>query len=99
MDTKQDVVPPTSGGEPLQSASPAGVLCPAEGLLGVENGVHQSGHHEQRIMPRCQVLGCEADLSSLPGYWQRHRVCVPHSRDAGLEVAGVLQRWCQVRVL
>ncbi|KAI4348759.1 hypothetical protein L6164_009441 [Bauhinia variegata] len=45
--------------------------------------------------PRCQVEGCEADLSDAKAYYSRHKVCGMHSKSSKVIVAGLEQRFCQ----
>ncbi|KAH7291229.1 hypothetical protein KP509_29G007700 [Ceratopteris richardii] len=46
-------------------------------------------------VPRCQVEGCNLDLSSSKDYHRRHKVCEPHSKAGKVVVAGLEQRFCQ----
>lgn len=45
--------------------------------------------------PRCQVEGCNADLSDAKAYYSRHKVCGMHSKSPTVIVAGLEQRFCQ----
>lgn len=45
--------------------------------------------------PRCQVQGCNADLSGAKAYYSRHKVCAMHSKSPTVIVAGLEQRFCQ----
>ncbi|KAF9616629.1 hypothetical protein IFM89_030798 [Coptis chinensis] len=45
--------------------------------------------------PRCQVEGCNFDLSSSKDYHRRHRVCETHSKCPRVVVAGLERRFCQ----
>ncbi|KAM0990367.1 hypothetical protein ACFX2I_008902 [Malus domestica] len=45
--------------------------------------------------PRCQVEGCEVDLSGAKPYYSRHKVCGLHSKTPTVIVAGLEQRFCQ----
>ncbi|QCE05203.1 Transcription factor [Vigna unguiculata] len=45
--------------------------------------------------PRCQVQGCNADLSGAKAYYSRHKVCAMHSKSPMVIVAGLEQRFCQ----
>ncbi|KAE9592277.1 putative transcription factor SBP family [Lupinus albus] len=45
--------------------------------------------------PRCQVQGCNADLSDAKLYHRRHKVCEFHSKAATVIAAGLTQRFCQ----
>ncbi|XP_024398587.1 uncharacterized protein [Physcomitrium patens] len=46
-------------------------------------------------IPRCQVQGCDADLSCCKDYHKRHKVCEMHSKAATAIAAGIEQRFCQ----
>ncbi|CAA2999411.1 squamosa promoter-binding 9 [Olea europaea subsp. europaea] len=54
------------------------------------SGVVQGGQ-----LPRCQVEGCEADLSGAKAYYSSHKVCGTHSKSPKVIVAGIEQRFCQ----
>jgi hypothetical protein len=45
--------------------------------------------------PRCQVEGCDVDLSGYKTYYCRHKVCSMHSKAPRVVVAGLEQRFCQ----
>ncbi|EEF47459.1 squamosa promoter-binding-like protein 2 [Ricinus communis] len=45
--------------------------------------------------PRCQVEGCNLDLSSAKDYHRKHRVCENHSKCPKVIVAGLERRFCQ----
>ncbi|XP_042753409.1 squamosa promoter-binding-like protein 3 [Lactuca sativa] len=45
--------------------------------------------------PRCQVEGCNLDLSSSKDYHRRHRICANHSKSPKVIVAGMERRFCQ----
>ncbi|XP_021770402.1 squamosa promoter-binding-like protein 17 [Chenopodium quinoa] len=45
--------------------------------------------------PRCQVEGCNTDLSDAKTYYSRHKVCGMHSKSPIVIVAGIEQRFCQ----
>ncbi|KAJ9554571.1 hypothetical protein OSB04_018616 [Centaurea solstitialis] len=44
---------------------------------------------------RCQVEGCNLDLSSSKDYHRKHRVCERHSKCPKVIVGGVERRFCQ----
>ncbi|KAG8373006.1 hypothetical protein BUALT_Bualt12G0126100 [Buddleja alternifolia] len=44
---------------------------------------------------RCQVAGCEADISELKGYHKRHRVCLCCANASEVVVDGESKRYCQ----
>lgn len=45
--------------------------------------------------PRCQVEGCNVDLTGLKTYYCRHKVCGMHSKFPKVIVGGLEQRFCQ----
>ncbi|KFK26119.1 squamosa promoter-binding-like protein 7 [Arabis alpina] len=44
---------------------------------------------------RCQVPGCEADISELKGYHKRHRVCLQCANAKSVLLDGENKRYCQ----
>ncbi|KAF7837176.1 squamosa promoter-binding-like protein 7 isoform X2 [Senna tora] len=44
---------------------------------------------------RCQVPGCEADISELKGYHRRHRVCLRCANASTVMLDGEAKRYCQ----
>ncbi|KAG8370098.1 hypothetical protein BUALT_Bualt14G0082200 [Buddleja alternifolia] len=44
---------------------------------------------------RCQVSGCEADISELKGYHKRHRVCLRCANASSVLLDGENKRYCQ----
>ncbi|XP_010556133.1 PREDICTED: squamosa promoter-binding-like protein 10 isoform X2 [Tarenaya hassleriana] len=46
-------------------------------------------------VPRCQVEGCDLDLSSAKDYHRKHRVCESHSKCPRVIVCGLERRFCQ----
>nr|AMR58257.1 squamosa promoter-binding-like protein 2 [Oncidium hybrid cultivar] len=49
----------------------------------------------QQKAPRCQVEGCNLDLTGVKAYYCRHKVCGMHSKSPRVIVAGLEQRFCQ----
>ncbi|XP_073025393.1 squamosa promoter-binding-like protein 7 isoform X2 [Primulina eburnea] len=47
------------------------------------------------IVVRCQVPGCEADISQLKGYHKRHRVCLQCANASVVVLDEVSKRYCQ----
>ncbi|PON54986.1 SBP-box transcription factor [Trema orientale] len=47
------------------------------------------------LVPRCQVEGCNLDLSSAKDYHRKHRICETHSKTPRVIVGGVERRFCQ----
>ncbi|XP_056850108.1 squamosa promoter-binding-like protein 2 isoform X2 [Raphanus sativus] len=45
--------------------------------------------------PRCQVEGCNLDLSSAKDYHRKHRICGNHSKSPNVVVSGEERRFCQ----
>lgn len=73
------------------SSSPVtGTPAPTTSKKGRGGGVVQG-----RQPSRCQVEGCEADLSDVKAYYSRHKVCATHSKSPVVIVAGLEQRFCQ----
>nr|AUT77177.1 squamosa promoter-binding-like protein 2 [Fraxinus mandshurica] len=46
-------------------------------------------------IPRCQVEGCNIDLSVAKDYHRKHRVCNSHSKCPKVIVGGLERRFCQ----
>ncbi|KAK6122633.1 hypothetical protein DH2020_043632 [Rehmannia glutinosa] len=44
---------------------------------------------------RCQVPGCEVDISELKGYHKRHRVCLQCANASAVALDGESKRYCQ----
>ncbi|XP_066353054.1 squamosa promoter-binding-like protein 14 isoform X4 [Miscanthus floridulus] len=44
---------------------------------------------------RCQVDGCNVDLTDVKPYYCRHKVCKMHSKEPRVVVNGLEQRFCQ----
>ncbi|KAJ7955020.1 Squamosa promoter-binding-like protein [Quillaja saponaria] len=44
---------------------------------------------------RCQIPGCEADISELKGYHRRHRVCLRCANASTVVLDGETKRYCQ----
>ncbi|GFP81884.1 squamosa promoter-binding-like protein 7 [Phtheirospermum japonicum] len=44
---------------------------------------------------RCQVPGCEVDISELKGYHKRHRVCLRCANASSVVLDGESKRYCQ----
>ncbi|KAJ3677652.1 hypothetical protein LUZ60_003376 [Juncus effusus] len=54
-----------------------------------------AGPSGQQAVPRCQVEGCNEDLSGTKAYYCRHKVCGMHSKAPRVIVSGMEQRFCQ----
>ncbi|XP_074310030.1 squamosa promoter-binding-like protein 2 [Silene latifolia] len=46
-------------------------------------------------IPRCQVEGCNAELSSAKEYHRKHKVCESHSKSSRVVINGHERRFCQ----
>ncbi|XP_071737521.1 squamosa promoter-binding-like protein 9 [Rutidosis leptorrhynchoides] len=68
------------GGGPVKKGRTSG------GSGGVQGGLQP---------PRCQVEGCNLDLSDAKTYYSRHKVCGAHSKTPKVIVNGLEQRFCQ----
>ncbi|XVF02769.1 hypothetical protein REPUB_Repub04eG0202500 [Reevesia pubescens] len=44
---------------------------------------------------RCQVEGCNLDISSAKDYHRKHRVCESHSKSPKVVIGGLERRFCQ----
>ncbi|KAF5785793.1 putative transcription factor SBP family [Helianthus annuus] len=64
-----------------------------KGRTVAQGGSGQGGYGPQP--PRCQVEGCNLDLSDAKTYYSRHKVCGAHSKTAKVIVNGLEQRFCQ----
>ncbi|KAF5754145.1 putative transcription factor SBP family [Helianthus annuus] len=51
--------------------------------------------NKSMAVSRCQVEGCNLDLSSAKEYHKKHRVCENHSKALKVVVAGLERRFCQ----
>lgn len=50
---------------------------------------------QSTLVPRCQVEGCNLDLSSAKDYHRKHRICESHSKFPKVIVGGMECRFCQ----
>ncbi|RRT79479.1 hypothetical protein B296_00008854 [Ensete ventricosum] len=82
----------SSSKTPSAPATEAGTLPPP---TKKGKGVAQGGQHQP---PRCQVEGCNVDLTGTKAYYCRHKVCGMHSKAPKVMVAGLEQRFCQQRL-
>ncbi|KAJ4758752.1 Squamosa promoter-binding-like protein 17 [Rhynchospora pubera] len=81
---------PNSSKSPIET--PAVVLEPAAVPGRKSKG---AGSSSQPQAPRCQVEGCNEDLSGTKAYYCRHKVCALHSKAPRVIVGGIEQRFCQ----
>nr|GMD53119.1 squamosa promoter-binding-like protein 12 [Ipomoea batatas] len=56
---------------------------------------HEKPSSQSATIPRCQVEGCNIDLSSAKEYHRKHRVCESHSKYPKVIVGGLERRFCQ----
>ncbi|KAK4744375.1 hypothetical protein SAY87_010687 [Trapa incisa] len=67
-----------------------------EGLPGKKRTrTHRSGSGSGSGSARCQVPGCEADISELKGYHRRHRVCLHCANAPSVMLEDETKRYCQ----
>ncbi|KAK9063536.1 hypothetical protein SSX86_017406 [Deinandra increscens subsp. villosa] len=55
----------------------------------------KSSSGQSTPISRCQVEGCNLDLSSAKEYHRKHKVCESHSKSPKVIVAGLERRFCQ----
>ncbi|XP_062195862.1 squamosa promoter-binding-like protein 14 isoform X2 [Phragmites australis] len=90
-----------AGGSSSGSASapppPSSSPKPASGApSGGKKGKGAAGGALASSAPaRCQVEGCNLDLSGAKAYYCRHKVCAMHSKAPRVVVNGLEQRFCQ----
>nr|AGI62050.1 SQUAMOSA promoter-binding-like 2 [Erycina pusilla] len=63
--------------------------------LATKKGKSVASVGGQQKAPRCQVEGCNLDLTGVKAYYCRHKVCGMHSKSPRVVVAGLEQRFCQ----
>ncbi|KAJ0544992.1 putative RNA-directed DNA polymerase transcription factor SBP family [Helianthus annuus] len=66
---------------------------PVPSVVSAGKKVKQSG--QSTLVSRCQVEGCNLDLSSAKEYHRKHKVCEGHSKSPKVIVAGLERRFCQ----
>ncbi|KAI3812414.1 hypothetical protein L1987_17122 [Smallanthus sonchifolius] len=64
-------------------------------ISSVSNVKKVKSSHKSTSISRCQVEGCNLDLSSSKEYHRKHRVCENHSKSLKVVVAGLERRFCQ----
>ncbi|KAL9240859.1 hypothetical protein vseg_015032 [Gypsophila vaccaria] len=75
--------------------------CPElDALIKAEEEESGPGKKRARVgrtpgLARCQVPGCEADITQLKGYHRRHRVCLACANAASVLIDGETKRYCQ----
>ncbi|GAV63375.1 SBP domain-containing protein [Cephalotus follicularis] len=76
--------------------------CPEVDALMEEEAEVLPGKKRARVgrsgpgnVARCQVAGCEADISELKGYHKRHKVCLRCAHASAVLIDGETKRYCQ----
>lgn len=73
--------------------------CPELDALLEDNGLPEKKRartsRASSSSARCQVPGCEVDISALKGYHRRHRVCLRCANSATVLFDGQAKRYCQ----
>ncbi|CAK7332905.1 unnamed protein product [Dovyalis caffra] len=75
--------------------------CPEMDALLLEEESAMPGKKRVRVaragwsIARCQVPGCEVDISELKGYHRRHRVCLGCANATAVALDGQTKRYCQ----
>lgn len=87
--------PPKSGGGSSSSSSAVAAAVSGGSVPSTPPKKGRSGAVHGGQPPRCQVEGCNADLSDAKAYYSRHKVCGMHSKSPKVIVAGLEQRFCQ----
>lgn len=64
-----------------------------EGVPGKKRA--RTTNRTPRGASRCQVPGCEADITELKGYHRRHRVCLRCAHASAVVLDGETKRYCQ----
>ena len=82
--------PATQQPSPPQAASPR-----AASGGGGRRGRAAGGPSPAPAPARCQVDGCNVDLTDVKPYYCRHKVCKMHSKEPRVVVNGLEQRFCQ----
>jgi SBP domain len=80
-----------SSKQPVQTQA----LVPEQAPVPGKKSKGMGGSSSQQQTPRCQVEGCNEDLSGTKAYYCRHKVCALHSKAPRVVVAGIEQRFCQ----
>lgn len=64
-------------------------------ISSISTGKKVKSSCQSTPIPRCQVEGCNLDLSSAKEYHRKHRVCESHSKCPRVVVGGLERRFCQ----
>ncbi|KAI0528840.1 hypothetical protein KFK09_001383 [Dendrobium nobile] len=62
---------------------------------GMKNGKRGLEQANNLNHPKCQVEGCDADLSQCKDYHRRHKVCEVHAKASSAVIGNIIQRFCQ----
>ncbi|KAH0469912.1 hypothetical protein IEQ34_001470 [Dendrobium chrysotoxum] len=62
---------------------------------GMKNGKRGLEQASNLNHPKCQVEGCDADLSQCKDYHRRHKVCEVHAKASSAVIGNIIQRFCQ----
>ncbi|KAI7752755.1 hypothetical protein M8C21_026837 [Ambrosia artemisiifolia] len=68
---------------------------PVSPVVSTGKKVKSSSSGQSAPISRCQVEGCNLDLSSAKEYHRKHKVCESHSKSPKVIVAGLERRFCQ----
>ncbi|XP_062192397.1 squamosa promoter-binding-like protein 14 isoform X2 [Phragmites australis] len=87
----------SSGSGSVSAPPPPSSPKPAAGAAGggKKGKGAASGASASSTPARCQVEGCNLDLSGAKAYYCRHKVCSMHSKAPRVVVNGLEQRFCQ----
>ncbi|XP_038713341.1 squamosa promoter-binding-like protein 2 [Tripterygium wilfordii] len=64
-------------------------------VLSVATAKRSKSNFQNTQVPRCQVEGCNLDLTSAKDYHRKHRICESHSKFPKVIVNGLERRFCQ----
>uniref|UniRef100_A0A7N0TM66 SBP-type domain-containing protein n=1 Tax=Kalanchoe fedtschenkoi TaxID=63787 RepID=A0A7N0TM66_KALFE len=81
--------------EDFCSGSHAKILSVSDKPLSSESTRRSRSSHQTMQSLRCQVEGCNLDLSGSKEYHRKHRICESHSKYPKVTVGGLERRFCQ----
>uniref|UniRef100_A0A7N0UUZ5 SBP-type domain-containing protein n=1 Tax=Kalanchoe fedtschenkoi TaxID=63787 RepID=A0A7N0UUZ5_KALFE len=81
--------------EDFCSASNAKTLTVSDKPLSSASSRRSRSSHQTMQSLRCQVEGCNVDLSGSKDYHRKHRICESHSKCPKVIVGGLERRFCQ----
>lgn len=82
----EDICGGSNAKSPSSPMIPMSSVTPAKRSKSSNQGMH---------VARCQVEGCNLDLSSAKVYHRKHRVCESHTKCPMVIIAGLERRFCQ----